>query len=121
MRNINEGLQEKTFGRAGSPDAIHINWKELEKKSLDQTINTLAMASPFSLEEKQILLETNNINKRKAKRNNYNYNGVPGPAGGRKRGGPAIRADTVRGGRKGDPQHINVVGKKIPSFQRPNI
>ena len=35
-----------------------INWKEIEKQSLDQTINTLSMASPFSLEEKQILLET---------------------------------------------------------------
>ena len=43
----------------------NINWKELEKQSLDQTINTLAMASPFSLEEKQILLETTNINNRK--------------------------------------------------------
>ena len=42
-----------------------INWKDLEKQSLDQTINTLAMASPFSLEEKQILLETSNINNRK--------------------------------------------------------
>ena len=42
-----------------------IDWKELEKQSLDQTINTLVMASPFSLEEKQILLETNNINNRK--------------------------------------------------------
>ena len=42
-----------------------INWKELEKQSLDQTINTLVMASPFSLEEKQILLETKNINNRK--------------------------------------------------------
>ena len=42
-----------------------INWKELEKQSLDQTINALAMASPFSLEEKQILLETININNRK--------------------------------------------------------
>ena len=42
-----------------------INWKELEKHSLDQTINTLAMASPFSLEEKQILLETIDINNRK--------------------------------------------------------
>ena len=42
-----------------------INWKDLEKQSLDQTINTLAMASPFSLEEKQILLETLNINNRK--------------------------------------------------------
>ena len=42
-----------------------INWKELEKQSLDQTINALAMASPFSLEEKQILLETIDINNRK--------------------------------------------------------
>ena len=44
-----------------------INWKELEKQSLDQTINTLSMASPFSLEEKQILLETINLNERKKK------------------------------------------------------
>ena len=42
-----------------------INWKELEKQSLDQTINTLAMTSPFSREEKQILLETINITSRK--------------------------------------------------------
>ena len=42
-----------------------INWKELEKQSLDQTINTLAIASPFSLQEKQVLLETININNRK--------------------------------------------------------
>ena len=38
-----------------------INWKDLEKQSLDQTINALSMASPFSLEEKQILLETPNL------------------------------------------------------------
>ena len=44
-----------------------INWKELEKQSLDQTINTLAMTSPFSIEEKQVLLETININNRKIK------------------------------------------------------
>jgi hypothetical protein len=44
-----------------------INWKELQKQSLDQTINALAMASPFSLEEKQILLETINLNERKKK------------------------------------------------------
>ena len=44
-----------------------INWKELEKQSLDQTINTLSMASPFSLEEKQILLETSNLSERKKK------------------------------------------------------
>ena len=42
-----------------------INWKEVEKQSLDQTINTLAMASPFSLEEKQVLLEAINVNNRK--------------------------------------------------------
>ena len=44
-----------------------INWKDLEKQSLDQTISTLAMASPFSLEEKQVLLETINLNERKKK------------------------------------------------------
>jgi len=42
-----------------------INWKELEKQSLDQTINTLAMVSPFSCEEKQILLEAINVTNRK--------------------------------------------------------
>ena len=42
-----------------------INWKEIEKQSLDQTINTLSMASPFSLEEKQVLLESKNLNIRK--------------------------------------------------------
>jgi len=44
-----------------------INWKELEKQSLDETINALAMASPFSLEEKQILLEAENLSVRKNK------------------------------------------------------
>ena len=44
-----------------------INWEDLEKQSLDQTINTLSMASPFSLEEKQILLETNDLSERKQK------------------------------------------------------
>ena len=39
-----------------------INWKALEKQSLDETINALAMASPFSLEEKQVLLEAQNLN-----------------------------------------------------------
>ena len=42
-----------------------INWKEVEKQSLDQTINTLSMASPFSLEEKQVLLESKDLNIRK--------------------------------------------------------
>jgi len=44
-----------------------INWKEIEKQTLDQTINTLSMASPFSLEEKQILLESKSLNLRKEK------------------------------------------------------
>jgi len=54
-----------------------INWKELEKQNLNQTINTLSMASPFSLEEKQILLETTNLDERKKKLeqilNTYNF------------------------------------------------
>ncbi len=44
-----------------------INWKEIEKQTLDQTINTLSMASPFSLEEKQVLLESKDLNIRKEK------------------------------------------------------
>ena len=44
-----------------------INWKALEKQSLDETINALAMASPFTIEEKQILLEAKNLTSRKTK------------------------------------------------------
>ena len=44
-----------------------INWKSLEKQDLNETINALAMASPFSLEEKQILLESQNLEIRKNK------------------------------------------------------
>ena len=44
-----------------------INWKALEKQKLDETINALAMASPFSLEEKQVLLEAENLKIRKNK------------------------------------------------------
>ena len=54
-----------------------INWKSLEKQSLDETINALAMASPFSMEEKQILLESQNLGTRKNKiaeiLSTYNY------------------------------------------------
>jgi len=42
-----------------------INWKSLEKQNLSETINALAMASPFTLEEKQILLESQNLEIRK--------------------------------------------------------
>jgi len=44
-----------------------INWKELKKQSLDEIINALAMASPFTLEEKQALLEAKNLDNRKTK------------------------------------------------------
>jgi len=44
-----------------------INWKDFEKQALYQTINTLSMVSPFSLEEKQILLETNTLVERTKK------------------------------------------------------
>ena len=44
-----------------------INWKALEKQSLDETINALAMASPFTIEEKQVLLEAKNLDLRKTK------------------------------------------------------
>jgi len=52
-----------------------VNLKDLEKKDMSQTLNDLSMASPFSLEEKQILLESFDINVRKEKMeqilNNY--------------------------------------------------
>ena len=54
-----------------------INWKSLEKQNLNETINALAMASPFTLEEKQILLESQNLEIRKNKiaeiLTTYNY------------------------------------------------
>ena len=54
-----------------------INWKSLEKQDMNETINALAMASPFSLEEKQVLLESKNLEIRKNKiaeiLSTYNY------------------------------------------------
>ena len=54
-----------------------INWQSLEKQDLSETINALSMASPFSLEEKQILLESKNLEIRKNKiaeiLSTYNY------------------------------------------------
>ena len=43
---------------------LAINWAELKKQDLHNTINTLSMASPISLEEKQTLLESINVNER---------------------------------------------------------
>ena len=54
-----------------------INWKSLKNQDLSETINALAMASPFTLEEKQILLESKNLEVRKNKiaeiLTTYNY------------------------------------------------
>ena len=42
-----------------------VNLKELEKQNIGETINTLSMSAPFLLEEKQVLLESQNLNSRK--------------------------------------------------------
>ena len=42
-----------------------VDWSNLKKQDFSNTLNTLSMASPFSLEEKQILLETKDLYTRK--------------------------------------------------------
>ena len=42
-----------------------VDWSSLKKQDFSETLNTLSMASPFSLEEKQVLLETKDLNTRK--------------------------------------------------------
>ena len=44
-----------------------INWQSLKNQSFNETINALSMASPFTLEEKQVLLETKSLGIRKTK------------------------------------------------------
>ncbi len=44
-----------------------INWSELKDQDVNFTINTLSMASPFSVEEKQTLLECLDVKSRKSK------------------------------------------------------
>ena len=44
-----------------------INWKDLETQNVYQTLSALSMASPFSILEKQILLETKNLKERQLK------------------------------------------------------
>tara|TARA_B100001121_G_C18658903_1_gene607837 strand:- start:411 stop:1055 length:645 start_codon:yes stop_codon:yes gene_type:complete len=44
-----------------------IDWKDLEGQSVYKTLSALSMASPFSILEKQILLETKNLNERTVK------------------------------------------------------
>ena len=54
-----------------------INWESLERQNLSEIINALAMTSPFSLEEKQVLLESQSLESRKNKiaeiLSTYNY------------------------------------------------
>ena len=42
-----------------------VNWKDLESQNVYQTLSALSMASPFTILEKQILLETKNLEERK--------------------------------------------------------
>ena len=55
-----------------------INWKDLEGQNVYQTLSALSMASPFSILEKQILLESKSLKERKLKfeeiLNTYNTN-----------------------------------------------
>ena len=44
-----------------------INWRDLENQNVYQTLSALSMASPFTILEKQILLETKNLSERKMK------------------------------------------------------
>ena len=44
-----------------------INWKNLEGQNVYQTLSALSMASPFTIQEKQILLETKNLEERHTK------------------------------------------------------
>ena len=55
----------KNFKTLFKKEGYIINLKDLQKKNSEETINTLSMASPFTLEEKQVLLETKDIKKRK--------------------------------------------------------
>ena len=57
----------KNLKKLFESQGYQINWNDLKNQSVEQTLNTLSMASPFTLEEKQILLETQNLNERKNK------------------------------------------------------
>tara|TARA_Y100000590_G_scaffold469191_1_gene655441 strand:- start:2447 stop:2977 length:531 start_codon:yes stop_codon:yes gene_type:complete len=46
---------------------FQINWKDLEGQDVYQTLSALSMASPFSILEKQILLEAKNLQERQTK------------------------------------------------------
>ena len=58
FKNLKSFFQKKNY---------ELDWKTLEKQNLDQVINSICMIAPFSLEEKQILLESKKIIDRKFK------------------------------------------------------
>ncbi len=62
IKRILEELKQ-LFSKRG----YEINWKDLEGKNVYQTLSALSMASPFSILEKQILLETRNLKERQIK------------------------------------------------------
>ena len=70
LENLNNNDLEivfKHFKTLFKKQGYSVNWKDFKKKNVDQTINTLSMASPFTLEEKQMLLETLDLESRKNK------------------------------------------------------
>ena len=65
LQNLQEKTLEILFEKIKvffKKNGLILNWKEFEKLNQAQKINTLAMISPFSDEEKQKLLETINLN-----------------------------------------------------------
>lgn len=64
-----EGLLKK-FRELFEKLGYSIDWNDIEKQDNVKMINSLAMASPFSREEKQVLLESISINDRHVNLNN---------------------------------------------------
>ena len=64
------GLSKEFFEKNG----LMLNWKEFQRLSLDQQVNTLAMIAPMSNGEKQKLIETISVNdKIENLRNIFNF------------------------------------------------
>ena len=77
--NNDENLENENFDFSKIKDILgelknlfrkrgyEIDWKDLEGQSVYKTLSALSMASPFSILEKQILLETKDLNERTVK------------------------------------------------------
>ena len=67
IQNYSEDVLEKLFEKIQyffGKNGLALNWKEFKLLGQIQQINTLAMISPFSNEEKQKLLETMSLNEK---------------------------------------------------------